>query len=63
MIHPHQPEDRRVKIIYADFVHNRFVPDVVGLALVCAAAHAAAGHPCRERVRIVITTRLRAFLA
>ena len=54
VIHAEQVQERRVQIVDVDFVLLREVAVVVGRAVRDAGLHAAAGHPHREAVRIMI---------
>jgi len=62
VIHPHECEDGCVEIVDADFVDSGLVADLIGFAVVGSAADAAAGHPRREGVGIVIAAGLGTFL-
>src|SRR5919204_6638938 len=54
VIDAQQAQDRGVHVVDADTIDPRFETDVVGFAVMHAAANAAAGKPGRKRVRVVV---------
>src|SRR5262245_62611164 len=61
MIDAEQVQDRRLQIVDVDRIADDVVAEVVGLAVGCAGAAAAAGHPDREAAAVMIAavSRLR----
>ena len=54
VVEAEEVEDGRVEIVDMHAVADDRVPEVVRLAVRVAAAHSAAGHPARERLRVVL---------
>ena len=56
MIQPQQMQNRRVQVMHVHLVFGGVVTVVVGRSVGVTALHAAAGHPHRKAVRIVVAS-------
>ena len=56
VVEAEQVQNRRVQVVQCHAILDRVVPELVGFAVPKSALYAAAGHPDRESVGVVISS-------